>query len=259
MSLPRLAVRIAAVAALRGRTWAGDRVRDSAVPPIDKLAQDERLPFIAIYTDDSEFAAEEGRGLMSSNGKFALVFEIGITAQMQFVVENNEVVEAPGKPPTDAQMELMLDLIERQIKTTLSEPSHAWSEMWRRLVANVVQVKSQRGANAEDGVRFAGRQLILDIKPFAEPPCGREPSGLYADFITLLRADSDQGLATTVADMVERSIVGDVVHTDWQSAMAQLALTRREADAMQVTPALEGLTGEETVSETVYTVEPLNE
>lgn len=255
MSLPRLATRVATVQALMNRTYAGAAVRDSAIPPLDTLTKDERLPFIAIYTDDSEFAAETGRGLMSSGGKFSLVIEMAISAQMQFEVENGQAVEAPGKPPTDAQMELLLDLMERQVKVALSDPDNEWGEMWRSLVAEVIAVKSMRGADSERGLRFAGRQLMIECKPYAEPPCGGAIGQLYTKFLAMLRASADQGLVG-LADIVESTLTLPVVPENWKTEMRQLALTRGEADAMHLTPGLTDLTGEETVAEVIQDPQP---
>lgn len=248
MSLTRLAVRVATVQAILGRTYAGPAVHDSAIPAIDVLAKEQLFPFIAVYTDDSDFTAVEGRGLMSSTGKFSLVMEMGISAQMQFEVEGGRVQEAPGKPPTDAQMELLLDMMERQIKIALMDDGNPWGEMWRRLISSVHTIKSMRGADSLNGVRFAGRQLVIECEPYAEPPCGGVVGRLYTDFLAMLRANEDQGLLK-LADIIEASLTTDPASVTWQVQLRTLGLTRNEADAMQITPGYEGLTGEESITE----------
>jgi hypothetical protein len=256
MSLLRLAVRIAAVAAIKNRTFAGSAVEDSAIPPLDMLAKDQPRPFIAVYTDDSEVEGESQRGLFGSAGKFDLVFEIGITAQMQFEFEDGAIKDAPGKPQTDAQMEITLDLIERQIKSALSDPSNEWGEVWRSFVSQVLEVKSLRGANAADGVRFAGRQLALSIKPFAEPPCGQAPTGIWVMLLAKLRAASNLGYHA-IADLIETAITSTAPLENWQTQLAQLAMTNSEADAMQLTLGLDGATDETTIQETSYSATPV--
>lgn len=236
MSLQRLAHRLATVAALRGRTLAGAAVRDSAIPPIDVMAGEERRPFIAVYTDDSSRSL---RGLVpnTSGGTLAIVIEIGVTAQMENDAE--WVI-----PTTDAGMEIRLDAIERQIEIILQlnlsgegyrsapvDESNVWAAMWRRLHHGDPEVKSIRGASAEKGVRFAGRQYTIEVKPYAEPPFGPAATGLWADFLALLAADPEFG---PLEPMIRALIEADAPPFDWETTMRALYLTQAEADALLV-------------------------
>lgn len=226
MSLQRLAHRLATVAALRGRTLAGAAVRDSAIPPIDAMAGDERRPFVSVYTDDGGRAL---RGLVpdTSGGTLAIVIEIGVTAQME---NDDEWVI----PTTDAGMEITLDLIERQIMIALADEANAWAAMWRRLHSGDPEIKSVRGASAEKGVRFAGRQITLEVKPYAEPPYGPAATKLWSDFLALLADDPEFGsLEPTIRALIE----ADAAPLDWQATMRKLYLTQAEADALLVSPA----------------------
>lgn len=223
MSLQRLAHRLATVAALRGRTLAGEAVRDSAIPPIDTMAGDELRPFVSVYTDDGGGVM---RGLVPdpSAKTLAIVIEIGVTAQM-----TND--EEWGIPTTDAGMEITLDVIERQIMIALADEGSPWAEMWRRLHSGDPQIKSVRGASAEKGLRFAGRQITIEVQPFAEPPFGPAATKLWADFLDLVAADEILGpLEPTIRAMIE----ADAPPLDWQATMRALALTVAEADALLV-------------------------
>jgi len=180
MSLSRLALRIVTVAALRGRTWAGDAVRDSAIPPIDVAARDERRPFLSVYTDDGETSPRNG-DLLSGLPSFSLVIESAVTAQMQ-----------PGGdwviPATDAGMESTLDLLDRQIRRALMDPTDPWSRLWRALVTEVLTVRTVRGASTDQGLRFAGRQIELQVRALADPRPGGAASGIWAELLARLEA-----------------------------------------------------------------------
>lgn len=183
MSLSRLALRIVTVAALRGRTWAGDAVRDSAIPPLDVAARDERRPFLSVYTDDGQTAPRNG-DLLSGLSSFALVIESAVTAQME-----------PGGdwaiPATDAGMEVSLDLLDRQIRRVLMDPDDPWSRLWRAVVVDVENVRSMRGASNDQGLRFAGRQIEIQVRALADPPPGRIASGVWADLLSSLESEPD--------------------------------------------------------------------
>lgn len=241
MSLQRLAHRIATVAALRGRTLAGDAVGDSAIPPIDVTTGEGRQPFVAVYTDR---AARSLRGLASGSpgGSLAIVVEIGVAAR----IGDGDDWEIP---PTDAGFEFTLDVIERQVMIALADEESAWAEMWRRLHGADPEVESLCGRGAADGaadgadddgdgdgdagVRLAGRRIVIEVSPLAEPPCGPPAPPLWRDFLDLLAADDDHApLEPTIRALIEASPAPD----EWLAAMRGLLLTRPEADALGVAP-----------------------
>ncbi|MBX8828177.1 hypothetical protein HBA93_21460, partial [Ochrobactrum sp. SFR4] len=88
-----IAVRTAAVLALKGSTLVGDNVLDSEIGAIDinddgTISITDGRPFIAVYSDAS-FSAAPNTDLRAlvTNGNTEIVFETGVTAQM---VETNE-------------------------------------------------------------------------------------------------------------------------------------------------------------------------
>ena len=78
MSLNRLALRLLTVEALRGRTLAGEAVRDSMAIPLDgPIALDLPQPFVAVYTDDG-LSQPRGRDLSTAGGTINLLIEFGV-------------------------------------------------------------------------------------------------------------------------------------------------------------------------------------
>src|SRR5690606_32856484 len=86
MSIARIALRIAAVEALKGRTLVNQHVLDSPNGALDvqadgTLRTDEERPFIAVFTDVGSAEDITGRCLIE-NGSCLLVLEAGISQAM---------------------------------------------------------------------------------------------------------------------------------------------------------------------------------
>lgn len=197
MSIPCLAVRIATVAALRGRTLVGDFVHDSEIRPIDVLAGVESQPFIVVYTDDVQISPRQGDPL-SGTTSFTLVLEFAIAAQMRL---NPEQPAELIVPLTDARMEADLDRLAYRIKAVLHTPDNPWSILWRSLVTEIDRIDTGRGASGEKGVRFAARQMQMKVGSLAEPARGVPASGVWADFLTHFEQVDSNYAATIRADI----------------------------------------------------------
>lgn len=241
MSLQRLAHRIATVKALAGRTLAGDRVRDSAIAPIDVQAGEEAAPFIAVYTDDFEGRWRDLPG--RDDQTLALILEIGVTARMLIADPDNpgnEIVSW-GIPPTDAGIELTLDMIERQARIALDDEANAWAELWRTLHMGDAAYTSIRGASAEKGIRFAGRQLKVEVQPLDEPAFGPAASGVWSALLDAMDADAELvNLAPAVRSLIE----ADTPPVDWIAVRRRFGMDDGEVTSLGLEPA-EGA-GEET-------------
>ena len=237
--LNKIAIRLATVRALRGKTLAGDNVIDSEYGAIDEMAGDKPKPFIIVYTDDAQYAVT-GRDLYGTGGSDRvdsgtqkLVIEIGLTQRMKVDEDKdgNPIVEAVA-PVTDAAMELNIDIIERQIMDALTDPRSdaKWAEMWRRFVSAIKNKDVQRGASARDGVRFAGRQITLSVQLHKDPPAGETVRPLWADFLALAATDPTLAL---VLPVIEAVLTGNELN-DYEMVRAAYGLTEREARALQI-------------------------
>lgn len=237
MSLAREALRIATVRALRGATWVGDRVRDSEAGPFDDQAQDKPEPGIIVYTDDGKFGGGAQSKTLFAGGETSLVIEIVITQRMRVRVLGENGPEEQilwDMPETDAAMELTLGMIERQVKVALSDPGNIWSEMWRRFALAIGECSSQRGASMREGVRFAGRQIVLPVTLPADPTPGTAPGPLWTEFLALVDATPDLAPA---ADMLRAMIEGTPAHRpEWLTQRFAFGLTEGEAGALGLAP-----------------------
>ncbi|BCB18055.1 hypothetical protein [Bosea sp. ANAM02] len=238
MSLSEIAIRLVTVKALSGRTLAGGAVSDSEVSAIDVAAAEHKRPFIAVYTDDGE-SQGVGRDILTGNGSFSLAIEIGVTSKMRYRLDSGEDELVDALVPTDALMEMTLNLIARQIAIALADPTNEWSDLWRRFVTKVGRVRKRRGASADKLLRFAGRQMEIEVHPLADPPFGKAPAGVWADLLAKIEQDADPDFRK-LAVPIRRAIVGDPPEPSWRIDQSQMALSGDEATAMLITPA-EGL------------------
>jgi hypothetical protein len=232
MSLSRLALRIAAVKALRGKTFAGNMVRDSEIGPIDESVEGAEIPFIVVYTDETDAGDEspnEQKSLFATCNEVSLTIEMAVTTRMKPGNESDWAI-----PTTDAGLELTIDALERQIRLALSDPDNEWAEIWRRLVREIKAQKSSRGASATKGVRFAARQIVLTVDVAREPIPGEPLSGLWSQFMGLVAADAD---LAKQKDLIASLATGG--STDWaefKKARAVFGLDRATGAALKIGP-----------------------
>ncbi len=230
MSLVNLLLRLSTVKALSGATWAGDAVRDSEIAPIDTTAAQEKQPFISVYVDEGR-SMPKGCDLLAGSSDIALVLEFGITAQMAIRDEAGNEVTEHGMPVTDAGLELTLDVLHRQAFAALMNPDNAWADLWRSIVAKVNSVDVLRGASADGGPRFAGRQVKIQCQTLRDPAVGTTLSGIWPTALSLIGDDPE---ISFLAPLINDLVAGDM--PAWKVVQAQRGLSRAEADALNVTP-----------------------
>lgn len=247
--LNALALRLATVQALRGRTYAGAAVLDSEQSAIDELATDRPTPVIIVYTDRSnatpgkvDLFATEGDGRVES-GWTELLIEIVVTQRMKIITIDEETGlevedETAIQPFNDPSLAATLNLIERQVKRVLMDPrpSAPWSELWRRFVNVLSENESDLGMSQRDGVRFAGRQIKLRCQLHRDPMPGVAPGPNWARFLEL--AADVEALAPLVP-VIEAELAGDDLE-DWQIEQMLGGLSLLSARALHVTPGTEG-------------------
>lgn len=240
--LSRIALRLAAVQALKGRTLAGENVLDSHIGALDidenaNLATDQNRPFVAVYVERAKVeGAIELRDLRKS-GTTEFIIEVGISEKM--TAKNPETDEITviglGIPVTDDAMELYLDLLGRQVVDVLTDPENAWAEIWRSLSCGLARVERKRTADAGNGVRIAAHQLVVSLDLVADPVKGdplRSGSAM-ARFLAACRASGNADLGAH-ADMIEAVLAGS--SPDWLLDQRRQGMTRDEMCAMQLVP-----------------------
>lgn len=231
MSLSRLAMRIAAARAVKGATLAEDRVFDSAIDPIDMTIAENRSPILTVMTDEHE-AIPTGRDLFHTDNSCDLILEAAIAARVEIEGEVSITI-----PHTDEGMELVLDMMEHQVVAALTRERSPWSRVWMKLVPRVKRRLSRRGASAENGVRFAARQIVLTCDLIEAPTDGAaiEEGSVWEDVLTVMANDTD---LEPISDLLRATIEGEPV-AEWKRAANMLGIHMVTANALGIGPILD--------------------
>jgi hypothetical protein len=226
VSLLRPILRSTAVAALRDRTWAADRVYDSDLTPLATAVYGgPPQPYIVVYTDLDDLNPVDNIAKIyaSDNRILSIAIEIGIATAVRSTTTNNLIIQFAA---TDSGMELACDCVAAQaLSALIGDPQSQWGELFKRMVTKVRRIPSRRGGMSQQGVRFAARRVVLQVQPLWDFVPGQRPPDKHPvwDFINLARANPQDNVAD-VAGIVE-GLINITSSPDWRIAQAQLGLT----------------------------------
>ena len=235
MSIIRMLTRLTAVAALRGKTWADERVFDSDNTPLAAVLTTNAAakPYIVVYTDADNRQDVSGTDLYGSRRELNLALEIGVASK----VEGPTGGAMLKTPLTDEGMEIALDMVEDQAVACLfGDPQSDWAELLKGFVMKVERVSGQRGASAERDRRWAARQLaimcdvISDIPPGLPVPTDHP----IREFITVAEAHPEAGMEHIIP--ICEALVNRSVAPDWLQIQASMGLRRIALRAMGQAP-----------------------
>ncbi|KRQ99275.1 hypothetical protein [Bradyrhizobium valentinum] len=234
MSVVRLCIRMAAVLALRERTWAGTLVYDTRNLPLSEaMTEHQDAPWLSVYTDRDEQEGVTGRDVNAADRQLHLVVEMGIAGKVP-QADGGPAVEIPA---SDAGYERAIDLIEMQVRRALfHDPLNPWGEFVRKMVMSIRSTDAERTGEGERGARWAARFIVFNCDTIAEPQPGipMAPDHPVAEFLAAIRAADIEGLAT-VATLIEQEIIGAPLPS-WQQAQSMLGLTEQGTRGIGVAP-----------------------
>lgn len=238
--LGRIALRMAAVEALKGNTLVAGNVLDSEIGALDVTADgdlrtDQEKPFISVYVEGAKLDGGADLRALHKSGPTDLVIEVGITAAMTSTDSETGVSTVIGLqiPATDAAFEFFLDCTSRQVVNVLTDPRNAWSEIWRGLSSGIRKVERRRTSDATNGVRIAAHQMIITLDMLPDPVYG-EPvaqTSIWKKFFDMLQASADPIVAKKRAALM--ALLGDPEATlDGQAQRQRFGMTLEEARAL---------------------------
>lgn len=233
MSLTALAVRIATIRALKGRTFAEDRVFDSKINPVNLVAKNETKPVIIVTTDDDNIDIT-GKDLRAGDHKLELVIEIAVTQKVEVEIDNGQTTEVVTIPSSDAGLEATVGLIGWQIAKALSADGGVWGDIWRVLVTNVHSISSRRGADDKNGVRYAARQYIYSLDHVNEPTPGEQlgDGDIWKRVLDTMKGDHE---LSGLAKLIEAEISGGD-YLPWEIARGELGVANDVAEIIGTKP-----------------------
>jgi len=242
MSVHRIAARIAAVEALKGRTMVGNNVLDSRIGAFDvtsdgALRTEEEKLFIVVYTDAGQVKGEDlvQRGLVP-NGVTEFLFEAGVATTQTVVDDDGNSVLAPVDiPGTDDVFELYLDAVLRQVSDALTDPTNEWAEIFRKFVDRFESVDRLRTSGDNNGVRLAAHQMKVVASLRTDPVRGVALAPTHPLSLFFAKAEAQGGETLIKCVALLRGLLDADPHA-WQLALRRYGLTKGEADAMLITP-----------------------
>lgn len=267
--LARIAIRMAAVEALKGNTLVGANVLDSEITSLDidaggNLVSKRKTPFITVFTEGSKSEASDEPRSLHGTGSTELIFEYAILVTQSVRDENDNVEVVADIPAGDAEFEFFLDIVGRQIVDALTDPDNAWAEIWRGLCYRTGKMEIARASNAE-GQRIAAHQIKMAVDLVDDPDRGvpLEAGTPFYEFLAKLEA-SDDAATIAKATLMRAQITG--TDEPWEAVQRRLGLTRAEllalglgpiaGDLERATPPFEVGTIEVAGTGTIATVEP---
>jgi hypothetical protein len=240
MSMTRLAVRLAAVQALLGATLAEGRVYDSDTTPIDAALDKQPLPFLMVTTETHQRDIT-GLDLTHGNDSLELVVVVAIAASVSVEAPDGSSTVQIVIPATDAGLELTLDLVEAQIARALTSRLTEWSRVFCGMVPRITGRMSQRGASAEEGIKFAARQIIFTCDCLADPVPGEAlpDAGSWAAFMAAMEASELAPLAPLIRAQIEGAET-----LDWVRISQMLGISDEAMDGIGLAPAVLSVGGD---------------
>jgi hypothetical protein len=235
MSIIRMLTRLTAVAALRGKTWADDRVFDSDNTPLSRqlVLNEVAKPYIVVYTDTDNRVEVQGTDLTSVRRDMSLVMEIGVAS----MVEGKTGEVLLQTPQTDEGMEIALDMVEQQALDALfGDPQSDWAELLKTIVLRIDRVVCQRGASTERDRRWAARQLSVVCDTVSDLPRGvavpeNHPIRMFCD-----ASKNHPEAGMDHAGEICTALINRTEAPQWEQMQATLGLRRLGLRAIGMAP-----------------------
>lgn len=226
MSLADNALRICTVYALRGKTFAGQRVHDSPGNPLP-----EKLPGVVITVfSGASSVAPDGRDLIGGDAESELSIHIHLPDHVELFTGADPIrldMRQGGTGP-------VFDFIWRQMVRALlgTDP---WAELWRVFAAKLGKVTSSPYIlEADKGGRFESREIRIPVEPIFDPPFGElEPASPWARLLELMEANPE---TARLAPAFRFEIESPTGLSDWNVAAAALGLAPDEVTAIGIAP-----------------------
>jgi hypothetical protein len=235
MSIVRQLLQISAVEALRGRTLAKGNVHDSAIDSIDGALENGRLPIIIVSIEEADQRGSGNeRGFFDRTSEYKMQVQVAIFELTTVAVEGggeDELAFSLGE--TDAALEGMLNILDREWRAALTDPRNAWGDVLRGLVLRIGRVQDMRAADPELPRRHAMRLAQVEMVAIGEPAPGEDVPPAIEAGLTLLEADADY---VEMATKWRELLTAGAALEDWEKRQASSFASRAEVNALGYGP-----------------------
>lgn len=217
--------------AIKGRTWAENRILEQPIDPISEMLRDdverEGKPYVAVYF---ESLSGEPAGLETQRGSTNVRMKVvSYIPPVTKVAEDGSdlIFQASGAG-------LVLNLLARQTDAALHFGNETWVKLFRKFALNVTKVTTRfLLIELENGIRIPAVDVEYDVTAIPEPEYGKP---LYGSWLALDTALRDVAEDAIVADMIKRMIVEPEGLPDWQQFQMATNLTDAAYAAIGLAP-----------------------
>lgn len=256
--LSRLALRIAVCEALAPHgasvfpTIAGKHVYDSRIDPAAGLDEIEAIPMVIVYTEEHEGRPYSGRN-PADRQTVTLTIECLIATRVEVTITDDsgatQTIGGVEAPPTDAEREALLDLLEAEVRRALDpremRPASALLSqvLWETTAAQSVPLR-----DADRTTRFAQRSLQLAVQipndawPDPGAPRGTGLDALPEPLRGVARALPEGSPHKAICALVAARVAGPAALTPMQGLTVYANVDRATAPTDQ--PGEHDLAGE---------------
>ena len=236
MSVVRQLLQISAVQALRGRTLAKENVHDSTISALPDVMKRTRLPILIVSIEEADHQANgNDRGFFGRTAELKMQVQSAIFELTKTKSEDggaDDVLEYTlGE--TDAAMEAMLNIIDREWRSALTDPRNIRADVFRGLVTRIGRVQDMRAVDPELSRRHALRLTQVELSVIGEPVPGDPVSPAIEAGLAMLEGMADY--AETAQRWRALLSAFDGLE-DWEKRQAALFASRSEMDALGLAP-----------------------
>lgn len=220
MALAAYAIALSAHQALKGATWAEDRV---FLEPSEPLKID--APTLVIYCAEAD-SPVESKDILGATAGVSLRIEILLPETVKLTPG---VVPAPGEVAVTRSAAFVFGIINRQIDNALGGQS-VWAELFRGFALRFQHFA--QGADlyqVENGRKVLARVRQYVVETLREPDIGQPPGGLWSDLIAAMQGASPD--LSLYADTLAAVIAGAAL-PEWLSFAGSTGLLLGDADAI---------------------------
>lgn len=239
--LASFVARTALVKLLRSRTWAGSRVLNSPLEPLEELLSGDVVrPMIAVFSGTYK-GDVTGRELTGARNDLDIIIQLYIPP----VTDDGDGSTLGGwRPDPMRGAAPALDILWRQVVCCLQAESGSWNTIWTGVVARYTKVDSRPILiEGDQGIRIPCREITLSCVTISDPPLGEPLYGTYAAFEQALRDGGDAGLA----DVFKAAAEAPSNLPDWRLAMAAMGWSATATAAMGLVPSVTDDSGDPVV------------
>lgn len=226
------AVRISAARALKAALPTPIVVYDSPQEPLTELWKEGAFPIVAIFTG-SAGVKYEGRNLLGGSARMDIQFQFILPEAVSFdvAVGDSETISIDARREG---AEIAFDVLWRIASRALNSSPEPWATLWRVFVISTPEASIDSYMVMHEGVRAPGRQISLTCDPIHEPIPGGAPAGVWADLLTLMRADVGADGLSNLADWIESEIRGGADLPQFKRDQAYMGISSNVGDMLEV-------------------------